>query len=529
MPKIRAYLLKDSVETFEDAIRADDSGNLPPTLTIRDGLGVEGVVYYKEPVRKPPAWLAFLSEGLVSPPSFLTASASAVLLLSAHNRIFAITFGYGRTMLTSNARVRDFGVRVALNSIDPVGIKSIDMRRVEEMTIHTRRQVSRTADLTPFRIDERQDFLRSIGGRPIEELGWKGMVEGADSVAISLDIGFDELPDFCGQLLDLYESTDYLDHGFGFYDNLRLVTDPDDLAELQGKLDAALEADDTGGIHLSMPDAMDLGDINSYRYRGRGHPFDELDIDEMLAELQGAGIHVNTDWLEAHDLLVNYAGSPETDYSRCPLFDTLVFETRLDDDAVYVLSAGEWHRVSDDFVAEVENMLAGLPECALTLPDCETAWTEGEYNIAAAADVGCACMDAKNISFGGHDKVEFCDLLTTDGQFIHVKKRGKSSTLSHLFFQGLNSARLFLENPEFRGLVRSKIEEVSADHAHLVPDASPDTGQYEVVFGVIGQPGTQNPNALPFFSRLSMAETATMLADMGYRVSYAPIAFTAVN
>jgi uncharacterized protein (TIGR04141 family) len=438
--------------------------------------------------------------------------------------VFALTFGYGRTMLAPGARVRDFGVRVALNSIDPNHIKSVDMRRVEEMTVHTRRQVSRSTNLTPFRIDERQDFIRSIGGSPIEGLGWKGMLEGADSIAVSLDIAFNELPAFCEQLLRLYESAVYVEHGFGFFDNLRLVDDPDDLERLQAELDAVLDGGDTNRIHLSMPDAMDLGDINTYKYSGRGETHDEIDVDDMLAELRALGVRVSGQWLSDHDLLVNYAGAPETDYSRCPLVETLVFEARLDDDdAVYVLSAGDWHRVSDELVTAVDNRLAALTRSDIALPACDRGWTEGLYNTKASADLGYACMDSKNILLGGRDKVELCDLLGGDRRFVHVKKRSRSSTLSHLFFQGVNSARLFLESPEFRSVARTTIAEVSPAHVGVIPEASPDTRQYEVVFAIIGNHGTQNPAALPFFSRLSFAEATDILESMGYQVAFAAI------
>jgi uncharacterized protein (TIGR04141 family) len=527
MPRIRAYLLKDTIAEFVDAMRVEDSVNPPASLTLKEGIGVDGIVYYKEPRRKPPDWLGFLSDGLESPPEFRVATASAVLLLRTRGRVFALTFGFGGTMLASNARVRDFGVRVALNSIDPALIKSVDMRRVEEMTVHTRRQVSRASNLLPFRIDERQDFIRSIGGRAFERLGWKGMVEGADSVAVSCDMTFQELPTLCGQLLELYESTDYVDHGFGFFDNLRLVTDPDELQRLNSTLDEVLASGETSSIHLSLPDAMDLGDINCYKYKGRGQVRNELDVDDMLQELSESGVNVNVEWLENHDLLVNYARSPEADYDRCTLFETIVFETRFSDDAVYVLSAGEWHRVSAALAATVEERLSGIEKCDVAFPDCDEKWTEGQYDREASTCLGHACMHKEIIELGGQAKIESCDLFTSDGQFVHVKRRSKSSTLSHLFFQGMNSARLFLESPEFRERLRAKVAEVSEGHAFLIPEASPDTGQYEVVFGIIGKPGTQHPTALPFFSRLSMADAADILSGMGYRVSYAPIDFAA--
>ena len=525
MPRLRVYLLKEAVTDFEGALRIDESGSHPLMAPLKAAAGVDGVVYYRRPYRKQPDWLEYLSSGLKDTLDFSVATASALLLLRVEGRIFALTFGFGGTMLAPNARVRDFGVRVALNSVDPTLIKSVDMRRIEEMTVHTRRQVSRASNLTPFRIDQRQDFIRSLGGRPYESLGWKGMLEGADSIAVTCDVAFDGLPTLCIQLLALYESSAYVDRGFGFFDNLRIVTDPDDLDRLNSALDDALASGDTGGIHMSLPDAMDLGDINSYKYRGRGQAHAEIDIDDMLDELRAAGVDVTVDWLSRHDLLVNYARSPEADYSRCPLIETIVFETPLDSDSVFVLSAGEWHRVGLELITEVEQRLSAVSQCSDAFPACVMGWTEERYNREASMFLGHACMDEKCVVIGGGDKVEFCDLLGLGGRLVHVKKRSRSSTLSHLFLQGLNSARLFLESPEFRDSARAKVEAVSPAHAALIPAAPPDPSHWEVVYGIIGKPGTQQPNALPFFSRLSMAEATAILSGMGYRVAYAPIEY----
>jgi uncharacterized protein (TIGR04141 family) len=55
-----------------------------------------------------------------------------------------------------------------------------------------------------------------------------------------------------------------------------------------------------------------------------------------------------------------------------------------------------------------------------------------------------ALLDADPVIYGGgRSAIEICDLLSTDRVFVHVKAKTKSSTLSHLFAQGLNSAQAF--------------------------------------------------------------------------------------
>ncbi|HEY3317754.1 MAG TPA: DUF6119 family protein [Coriobacteriia bacterium] len=524
MAYLRVLLLKQNVVEFADALKQDE-GNAPPEpIALKSGLGLDGVLYLRPPVQKPPAWLAFVQSGTELPIDYKTATAGALVLLRAHGRMFAIPFGYGRLLLKPSSYVRDFGVKVALNSIEPEqGIRSLDTRTVEELTVHTKVLVSRATNLSVFRMNKTRDLLRSLGGKPREGLPFGRKLEGADAFSVSMDVAFGELADCCGTLKELYESDRYIENGFGFFDNLRIVSEPDLIEELDAKLDEALAEGDATNIHLSLPDAMDLGDVEWYKYRGHGAQFDDMDIDEMLSELTTAGLLPTAEWLKGHYLRIGFSGAPEHDYPKCELYECLVFETRLDDDAVYILSAGEWHRASDAFVASVDQRVAQLPVCEEALPPCADGQDEGAYNLVAAPALGFACMDKENINFGGYDKLEFCDLLDAGGRFFHVKKRSKSSTLSHLFMQGLNSARLFLESPEFRALAKAKVETVSAAHAGVIPQAAPDTSQYEVVFAVIARPDQPVPSRLPFFSRLSLAETSEIITGMGYRVSVAHI------
>ncbi|MBK9589344.1 MAG: TIGR04141 family sporadically distributed protein [Sphingomonadales bacterium] len=65
------------------------------------------------------------------------------------------------------------------------------------------------------------------------------------------------------------------------------------------------------------------------------------------------------------------------------------------------------------------------------------------YNQDVAKELaGSFCMDADLITHGGgHSKIEFCDVITAEKAFLHVKRYSGSAQLSHLFSQGVVSAR----------------------------------------------------------------------------------------
>ncbi|MEA2231579.1 MAG: hypothetical protein QOD83_1395 [Solirubrobacteraceae bacterium] len=89
------------------------------------------------------------------------ASTSAALLVEADERLFALTFGHGRHLLEPEAIEQDFGLKVVLNTVEPTQLKSVDARTIDELTVHTRRDVSRDSSFSAFGLDPTRDLLRA--------------------------------------------------------------------------------------------------------------------------------------------------------------------------------------------------------------------------------------------------------------------------------------------------------------------------------------------------------------------------------
>jgi len=134
------------------------------------------------------------------------------------------------------------------------------------------------------------------------------------------------------------------------------------------------------------------------------------------------------------------------------------------------------------------------------------------------------CLDKKLVFDGGPDRMEICDVLTREGGFIHVKQRGSSSTLSHLFAQGVNSAERLLQDHEFRRQARDVIEREDPSFVDVLPaDRPQDPRAFEITFAVITRSRRPTPLTLPFFSVVSLRAAATRLRAFGFRVSVAEI------
>ena len=91
---------------------------------VREALPFSGYLYVQAPHEKPPAWLQFVQSGVENRiEGLVNASTAAVLFIKAGGRRFAITFGYGRNLLKQESLERDFGLKVALNTVNPDNLR----------------------------------------------------------------------------------------------------------------------------------------------------------------------------------------------------------------------------------------------------------------------------------------------------------------------------------------------------------------------------------------------------------------------
>jgi len=156
-----------------------------------------------------------------------------------------------------------------------------------------------------------------------------------------------------------------------------------------------------------------------------------------------------------------------------------VYEVQVDKE-LSVLSGGEWFRVELDFKRLVYDFVDGVDQVD-TLPEADPDTDEDAYNIKAAKTMNGLCLDRKFVYDGGPDKMEICDVLTRDGGMIHVRQRGSSSTLSHLFTQGLNSAERLMQDQDYGTKARALIVAANNSFAEVLPATRPeDPSKHEV-------------------------------------------------
>lgn len=471
----------------------------------------------------PPKWVDYLDAHTPSDlkAALFSASASAVLILEASERVFAVTWGQGRHLVESDNLVQDFGLKVVLNTVAPDQLKSVDAKTIDETTVHTRRDVSRDSSFAAFGLDPIRDLLRAVTGTP-QDPTLAHRLTGSDALGIHTREQIPDLPDLVDRLLEAYESDAYKEN-FDFIDYLRPERSHSRKLELDGALVEALQTREIDDVHLAAPETLDWLDIEGFQYRTK---FDSnrLDADPRISAYLDLydGVEISFEDLKG-DRLMSVRASDSGISNDWQIYKSLVYQVELDE-FLYVLSAGEWFRVDKDYRSQVEAEVELLSKVT-DLPDADLETDEDTYNKKAAEALGALCLDKHLIYDGGPDKMEVCDILTSDGRFIHVKLRGSSSTLSHLFTQGTNTAeRLLALDGDFRQKARTMITDLDSDYADVIPlDRPKNPADYEMTFAVITRSKRKTPLTLPFFSVISLRAAAQRLGAFGIPVSIAAI------
>lgn len=223
----------------------------------------------------------------------------------------------------------------------------------------------------------------------------------------------------------------------------------------------------------------------------------------------------------------------KTQRRRKVVWRCLFGEVELDTET-YVLDDGDFYQVSADFLAALDADLDTLPECEKDLIPWSPGWHEDAYNEALAnSSPEFLLLDRKTVRVGSHtNRIEICDVLTSDRFFIHVKRRGDgSASLSHLFNQGFVAADLAIGSQEFRKVALDQIRLQERKRAESAQDDSfidkfqpfkehgAVASECEVVFGIHAAPGQAGAKLLPFFSKVSLRNMADELRRRGFRVS----------
>lgn len=515
--KLTASLIKEEYCNILDCSELIKDDKAYYTYELKEELEIQGVIIVGEETSNTPDWLELLQTGASELiPDMCNQSTRAVLFIKVDDQYISFIFGHGRHLLKDDVIVRDFGLKVVLNSIDPYNLKSIDLSTMDQTIFQTRSQASKSTKISDFNFDIASDLLRAITGIPQDNTFGK-VITGKDSLHFSYDFenSFSSFKTICEKLVQLYYSEKYKQH-FGWVDNLRVIQDKDKKEELDNLLIEQINQRNTESISLGIPEVIDYALNEVYSYTQKGDQYEDLDIRDYYNYIEKYD-YINITQVKKQ-VIYSHGNGDSNSNSKWKVYECLIFEATLDEDT-YVLTIGEWFKVDNNYAEEVGRYVENIEDFNINFPNCKIGEHENVYNERVANGYpNMILLDCENISYDGSD-IELCDLLTTNKEFIHVKKWYQSSTTSHLLSQGRISGELLLREEEFRKSSIEKINEINSDFSTVIKLRDYVASEVTIVFAIIDKDPRELHERLPFFSKLNMMQAAKFLRGLGYKVN----------
>lgn len=478
--------------------------------------GYLGVLFVRPSDPKRPDWLTLFDGALDEPIAKIpleTSSASAVLILEHEGRSYLLTFGYGRGMIQDGVTESRFGLLATLNAIDPDRIRSLDRRSFERVQRHSREQTSQDSGFSAFGLNVEQDLVRAVTGTP-SQASYGERFAGHDSLAASIRCKLEGLPSLLSSYKKLADGTDYKAR-YPWIDNIAEVSDSALRNQLDTSLVRMIQKEELEAISLCPPDLLNWQEVEGFAYRSAKSAALTSDLEwpayfkEVRTSREVTVQHLKSDRIAC---IRTDGGGPLGTWS---LRNCIAAEL-YDNGSRYVLSEGKWYRIDEVYAARVVDAVEKIPQTTRLLPDYDHD-SEEAYNEAVAGNSkgSIALMDQKLVrTETASGSIEFCDLFDNEKRLIHVKRYGASSVLSHLFAQGLVSARLVLADQAFREAT-NKFLPVS--HRFADCSVAPDPREYEVAYAIVGVRG--KPLKLPFFSMVNLKNASDLLTQIGFKVT----------
>lgn len=332
---------------------------------------------------------------------------------------------------------------------------------------------------------------------------------------VSSKVSANYVSQLCSQLLEIYNKEDFKET-FPNIQNIIPVNDPSILEKLNDKLINAFHTNDIELV-MSIPEIIEHDISSNFEFSGAGKDkrvYEDVYIKYYRQYLVHRNVtSITIDNLRLHKL--NIQDENGNNKQSFNIYKCLIFDCDLDD-MHYHLCEGEWYQIEKDYIQRLKIELDSAFQENDLFMDCHLKREDEYNNYIASTNNDIICLDNKNIAPAGYSQVEPCDLFNVKNniaQLIHVKISTRSSTLSHLFNQGLNSVELLRLHDESKNKLKAFL---GNEEHHLVIER----GNYAVIFGIItAKDRLKKSDNLPIFSRISLARTMNALKLMGIQGS----------
>lgn len=503
--KLTIYLIKQEINDFEEIISVYDS---------KDEIDCDTNVYLKYSTSKKPQWISNFYRNIIDTDKLFVASASSVLLkrINLENnqkRIFAIVMGYGKSMLNDGVIEERFGLKVCLNSINHNSLRRISKKNIGGNQKMSNIQLPLKSTIDGFGVDVNCDLINNMTG--IASDVFKGGISGSDSFICNDEVDINNIGEFLEKTFAQYISEHYKEY-FGWIDKIKDVKDSVEISRLNENLIENIN-NKSGLFWMATPEIVDWTDIDGFKYNANDID-DDIDMQRVLSSFRHPLTSVSQLKSKYIDVISSNNG---TIIRRWQSYKCIYGECVLDG-KTYCINDGKWYCINELFVKKINESYAKTPISQIVFTERTSKHkSENQYieDFASKNSDEFLVMDKKNIKHGGgQSSVELCDLITTSQELIHIKPYSGSSTLSHLFNQGVISAELIISDKEFCEKANKKIAEQKNSDSFKIKNES----EIKVTYAIISKNEEKLPR-IPFFSKVAFNNAQMRLKQIGVNVS----------
>jgi len=494
---------------------AEVSGVSPAKSSVR--------LFLKQNAESTPPWVRWLSELGINISGTIPKNQSSAGILFAgikvsanQTRIFAVTFGHGWSSITADLFQARYGLECASRLVDPERVVHMRSLRPETNPLEVSAFRSGSGRPEEFGLDLGVDVFSSLAGRP----------KSASAIISSFVAGTDclRIRAWKGRLSDLRKALretlkilrNPLPAELKFLNDIRRVRDPKLRQKLARQLHRQLraQAGTTNARHVvfSLPLEAELTATSCALVVGTA----ELPIKEPTLQALERAIKANG--LTTRNLLqakFRYEdGNGKRVGDRLARF--LDGEVTLNG-KTFLFLRGNWLEPGTTYIQGLNERVAGVHAWSRPMPSWPVNKREDAYNVDLATSGHWLLQDQK-FFHQGPSKIEPCDVLTDNWEFVHVKAGKNSAVWNHLFAQALVSARLMRNSGPFRA-------EIQARYNQQWPAATAAPRAFTVVLVMARKTkGVLNVTKLPLFSKIALVDTLRSLRalEVDVRLSVVP-------
>jgi uncharacterized protein (TIGR04141 family) len=475
----------------------------------------------------PPGWLPEAESLTGRTYDFPDHRSFILIVLAVDGHAYALGFGVGHHRIPLHYKDARFGLSLAIRVADIDRVKDMVRRRPGH---GGRVDSTQSADGMPFWMipfNQQQDLVSRFGAHA-EDLNLTAGRGGFRRVLVDGGTGlktrFGTRPE--SLVADIREIAATIEQKapipeLAFIEHVVSVQDPELQESLDEELDGLLASVAAGRdeIELAVPpdcaEHFERTHAAEIRIGTVAKPIAEITVEEILhrTSVQPRGTRV--------EALRRGKVKQFADYDRTELLAQSCAAKWIEATVSrashrYHFIDGMWLEIDSEYADAHNTLIEDLmtDPNAITLPPWQHGWIEPDYLQYAAARTGMLLLDRKYVRPAGGGTIEICDLLGPDNELIHVKQAKGSDALSHLFNQGIVSARALYTSED----VRSKFAKLVADEGGegRVPD---DFVPKKVVFAIRHSGGRPlSVETLFAFSKVALADTVKRLRDMSIEV-----------